>query len=100
MEKPMTKKKEKKDWYSYIEPEVRELVRLLRDNGFNTTCSCGHEMTIELALGNHLDEAERLANFLVDNGYKGFRIDVSLSVPKAGFWDRRATIYFEERIKE
>jgi hypothetical protein len=35
-------------WYEKkIEPEVRELVRLLRNNGVNTTCSCGHEMFIE-----------------------------------------------------
>lgn len=82
----------KKDWYSQIEPEIRGLVKLLRDNGFNTTCSCGHEMTIELVLGNHLDEVERLANFLVENGYKDFRISVEVYVPNDGYWDRRATI--------
>ena len=36
------------DWYEEnIEPEIRELVRLLRDNGVNTISSCGHEMTIQ-----------------------------------------------------
>lgn len=36
------------DWYErMIEPEVRELVRLLRNNGINTVCSCGHDMHVE-----------------------------------------------------
>ena len=93
-------KKEKiKDWYKQIEPEVRETVKLLRNNGFNTTCSCGHEMSIELTLGNHLGEVEALATFLVDNKYKGFKIDVQLYVPKDGYWDRRATIIFNTLSK-
>ena len=53
-------------------------------------------MYIELTLGNHLDEVENLANFLVENGYKGFRIDVQLLVPKDGFWDRRATVKLKD----
>jgi len=35
------------DWYDDIDEPIRNIVRLLRDNGFNTTCSCGHEMYIE-----------------------------------------------------
>ena len=35
------------EFYSDIEEPVREIVRVLRDNGINTTCSCGHEMYIE-----------------------------------------------------
>lgn len=84
--------KRNKNWYLTIEPRVRKLVNLLRNNGFNTTCSCGHEMTIELVLSNHLEEVERLAIFLIENNIKGFRIDSQLYVPKDGFWDRRATI--------
>lgn len=87
----------KEDWYKIIEPKIRPLVKLLRNNGFNTTCSCGHEMTVEFALGNHLGEVEQLATFLVENGYKGFRIDIRLTVPKNGFWDRRATVYLKDR---
>ena len=35
-------------WYDEnIEEPVREVVRLLRDNGFNTDCSCGHEMYVQ-----------------------------------------------------
>jgi len=36
-----------KDWYENIEEPVRDMVKLLRNNGFNTTCSCGHKMYIE-----------------------------------------------------
>ena len=35
------------DWYEEIEPEVRDLVRYLRNNGINTECSCGHKMYIQ-----------------------------------------------------
>ena len=38
----------KSDWYEkYIEPEVRDLVKYLRNNGINTECSCGHEKYIQ-----------------------------------------------------
>jgi len=36
------------DWYDeFIEEGVRDVVRLLRANGYNTTCSCHHDMTIQ-----------------------------------------------------
>ena len=36
------------DWYDEaIEEPVRDIVRLLRNNGFNTECSCGHEMYVQ-----------------------------------------------------
>ena len=36
------------DWYTRnVEEPVRDLVRHLRNNGINTECSCGHEMTIQ-----------------------------------------------------
>ena len=36
------------DWYeTNIEEGVRDVVRLLRDNGINTQCSCHHEMYIQ-----------------------------------------------------
>ena len=35
-------------WYEEaIEEPIRDLVRLLRDNGFNTFCSCGHKMYVQ-----------------------------------------------------
>lgn len=35
------------EFYDDIEPEIRDIVRVLRDNGVNTTCSCGHQMYVE-----------------------------------------------------
>ena len=45
------------DWYSNIEPGIRDLVRLLRDHGFNTTSSCAHrmEITIDLWPGENIE---------------------------------------------
>lgn len=38
-----------RDWYEEnIEEGVRDVVRLLRDNGFNTTHSCHHDMFVQL----------------------------------------------------
>ena len=40
--------KNQNDWYKdNIESEVRGVVRLLRDNGVNTECSCGHKQYIQ-----------------------------------------------------
>jgi len=36
-------------WYEQIEPGVRAFVRHLRNRGFNTTCSCEHEMLVQIA---------------------------------------------------
>jgi hypothetical protein len=79
-----------KSWYDNIEPEIRPLVKLLRDNGYNTFCSCGHEMYVDVDLGNNLSEAEDLAVFLVENGYNDFRMDIQLWA--IGLWTRRAHI--------
>ncbi len=36
--------KEVGTWYeTHIEEPIREIVKVLRDNGINTECSCGHE---------------------------------------------------------
>lgn len=82
------------EFYKNIEKPMRGIVRLLRDNGFNTCCSCGHTMTIDLKLGNHIEDVERIATFLIEEGYKGFKIECTLHVPSDGFWERRATIHF------
>jgi len=37
------------DWYDCIEPGVRDIVRHLRNEGFNTICSCEHEMLVQIA---------------------------------------------------
>lgn len=35
------------EFYNQIEEPIRDLVKVLRDNGINTVCSCGHKMYIE-----------------------------------------------------
>lgn len=38
----------KLNWYEeFIEEPIRDIVKLLRENGFNTECSCGHDMYIQ-----------------------------------------------------
>jgi hypothetical protein len=91
---------EREDWYDHIEPEIRDVVRLLRDNGFNTTCSCGHEMYVELDLGNNLEDAELLARFLQEHDYKTFRLEATLLAPPDGMWVRRAIVYIGKWIPE
>ena len=85
------------EFWEGIEEPIRDAVRLLRDNGFNTTCSCGHEMSIELdEFGRHMDGVEQIASLLWDNGYKVFKIECTLRVPPDGFWVRRVIIYFNK----
>lgn len=68
------------DWYEEcIEPEVRELVRLLRNNGFNTTCSCGHEMYVECSYVPDGD-VKRLHDLLFNSGYRNYSIVVVVDV--------------------
>jgi pyrrolidone-carboxylate peptidase len=68
------------DWYEeHIEEPVRELVKLLRNNGFNTECSCGHEMYVQC---NYIldGEIQRLHNLLTSSGYENYDVVVSISV--------------------
>lgn len=81
------KKPKIKNWYQTIESEVRDLVKLLRNNGWNTTCSCGHEMIIQIDIQN-MDEMEKLGTFLIENGIKEFDIRGYLNNIGGGFWKR------------
>lgn len=81
------------EFWKGIEEPIRDAVRLLRDNGFNTTCSCGHKMYIEVDLMN-LDDIETIATLLLENNYKSFKIITTLYAPSDAFWSRRATIHF------
>jgi hypothetical protein len=60
-------------WYNHIEEPIRPLVQLLRNNGVNTRCSCGHEMYVECEYyGGQLDEVYEL---LFNNGFCKFKVD-------------------------
>lgn len=65
------------NWYNGIEPKVRKVVRLLRDNGWNTTCSCGHGMWIEFDFSTAHD-LELLRLLLLDHGWGTFHIQADI----------------------
>ena len=52
------------NWYECcVEEPVRDLVKVLRNHGFNTECSCGHEMYVQC--GYHPEgEIRRLHDLL------------------------------------
>ena len=56
------------DWYErVIEEPVRDVVRLLRNNGWNTECSCGHQMYVQCEYvpdGDLMALQRLLTNFL------------------------------------
>lgn len=63
-------------WYEQnIEKPIRPLVKLLRDYGFNTTCSCGHTMTVSCDYKPD-GEVDRLHGLLFNNGYRNYVIVV------------------------
>lgn len=67
----------KMKWYeAYIEPEIRDIVKLLRDNGFNTTGSCGHDMFVVVTLYSAYEIGE-LYNCLCSSGIDDVVIKVS-----------------------
>jgi len=68
--------KRKSDWYSFIEKPIRRLVRILRRNGFNTTCSCGHLPEPYIQMEWYADdEVSKLYDLLIKNGYKDFSVE-------------------------
>lgn len=67
-----------KDWYEEnIEEPVRPLVRLLRNEGFNTECSCGHEMYVQCSYSTDA-EIMRLDNLLFHHGLRDYNILISV----------------------
>lgn len=74
------------DWYEeYIEEPIKPLVKLLRDNGFNTECSCGHEMYVQCQIIPD-GEFKRLHDLLFNNGYRNYKIEIFLECID-GHWD-------------
>ena len=64
-----------------IDKNIRKLVYLLRENGWNTTSSCGHEYEGVIVIacyseqsGGVSDIVLHLRNFLKANGYEHFEI--------------------------
>ena len=66
------------DWYNkYIEPEIRSIVRFLRDNGCNTQSSCGHKMTVQC---DYVADGmiKNLDDLLFNAGYRDYDIVITL----------------------
>ena len=64
------------DFYEQLEPAVRPIVKLLRDQGFNTTCSCGHVRYVEMETDGDGD-ARRLVDTLIEAGHTNFHVVLS-----------------------
>lgn len=78
------------DWYDNIEMPIRNIVRLLRDNGYNTTNSSGDDMIVEIDV-RKMDDMEDIAVLLVHNGYKIFNI--------IGYIENIGCIYWRRRVE-
>jgi hypothetical protein len=63
------------NWYDNIEEPVRDLVKYLRNEGINTTCSCGHDMYIEgdIAIDGFAQQLDvALFNYFTEHKIKKF----------------------------
>lgn len=85
------------DWYEeYIEEGIRGIVKLLRDNGFNTTWSCHHEMCVQGDL--MLDgEMNRLHKVLYNNGHREYTIEQLVHVENGYIVNVHFTINFQKQ---
>jgi hypothetical protein len=84
-----------KSWYEEnIESGIRGAVKLLRDNGFNTTCSCEHDMVIIGTYGDPVD-LDRLHALLLHEGYKDYTVTVQLSVMNGILFSSKFRIIFD-----
>lgn len=66
------------DWYNRIEPRIREIVRLLRDNGINTECSCEHEKYVQCQYIND-GFIREVDNLLFHAGFRNYSIELYLT---------------------
>jgi len=58
-----------------LEPEIKDLVLLLREYGFNTFCSCGHQPNPYIQMECYSDnEITKLYNLLEETRYKNYAI--------------------------
>ena len=92
------------EFYGELEPEIREIVRTLRDNGVNTTSSCGHKMYVEADIipdGMLHTIHKTLFNYLVEIGKETkYSITITLEQNIAGLSRCFAVIQVGEATKE
>jgi len=66
------------DWYEKkIEPRIREIVRLLRNNGINTECSCEHDKYVQCQY-THEGFLKDLDFLLCNNNFRNYEMKVSI----------------------
>ena len=67
------------DWYDEnIEEAMRPVVKLLRDNGINTECSCGHEMYVQCQY-RHEGFLRDLDYLLFNAGYRDYVFAITIT---------------------
>ena len=84
-------------WYQdAIEEPIRGVVHHLRDNGFNTICSCGHKMEIDLILQTD-GEMKRLHDCLFNAGFRDYEVSTRFSVKRGLPWFTYTTVKITSR---
>jgi hypothetical protein len=66
---------EEYEWYNKIELGVRDVVKLLRNNGINTECSCEHERYIQCAASGNGRIIQEIDTLLFNYGYRDYIIE-------------------------
>ena len=80
------------DWYEkHIEEPIRPLVKLLRENGYNTMCSCGHEMYVEREY--YGDSVKPLFDLLFNNEYEHFRVEAFMGIDEVGVMSNHIVVW-------
>ena len=85
------------DWYiNNIEEPVRDIVRALRNNGVNTECSCGHDMTIQCQTIDPTTELLNIRTVFMMLGVTKYRLELIREVIDDQYFDS-IIIYLRER---
>ena len=89
------------DWYiNTIEEPLRDIVKALRNNGVNTECSCGHEMTIQCQSIDPTTEFKNIRNVFMMMGIDRYRLELSREVIDNAHFDSINIYLDRERLKE
>ena len=72
-------------FYAQLEPDIREIVRALRNAGINTECSCGHEMYVQCQTTDPTLELNIIYTVLNELDIKDFDIILTARVYE-GHW--------------
>ena len=81
-------------FYDEIEEGVRKYVRLLRDEGINTTCSCHHEGYIQAESHDPTSERRIIWNVMFESGVKDWTATIYVSsLGTADSWEIRSNSF-------